>query len=197
MPRDYALEEMARLRQMQRAHCHNPYLCDVVERNIATLIEVRRQTERTRSRQDRIADRITAFSGCMAFIYLHAAWFGIWTLVNLGALGERLVFDPFPFGLLTMVVSLEAIFLSTFVLLSQNRQAEMADRRADLDLQINLLTEHEVTRVLTLVDAIADHLGLEVGNDPEIEELKKDVAPEHVLMELDERAGNVRPAKPD
>src|SRR3954463_11890511 len=102
-------------------------------------------------------------------------------------LGQRWVFDPYPFGLLTMVVSLEAIFLATFVLLSQNRQAEDAEQRAELDLQINLLSEHEITRILTLVDAIADHLGLEAGQDPEIDELKMDVKADAVLKEMEAR----------
>src|SRR3954451_20865894 len=184
MPRGYASEEIERLEKIRDAHCDNPRICKIVEHNIATLLEVRHQTERTRSVQDRIADEITSFSGSLLFIYLHAVWFSIWIGVNLVG---RWAFDPYPFGLLTLIVSLEAIFLSTFVLLSQNRQAEMADRRADLDLQINLLTEYEVTRVLTLVDAIAYHFGLEAGSDPEIEELKKDVAPEQVLRELDVR----------
>jgi uncharacterized membrane protein len=191
MTRKYASDEMERLRQMRLAGGHNPRICAVVERNIAALIEVRRQTERTRGTQNRIADWITAFSGSMGFIYLHAAWFWLWIVVNLGGLGKHLVFDPFPFGLLTMIVSLEAIFLSTFVLLSQNRQAELADRRADLDLQINLLTEYEVTRILTLVDAIADHLGLEPGSDPELDDLKRDIAPEQVLREMDVRSSRV------
>jgi uncharacterized membrane protein len=189
MPRGkHASDEMARLRQLQLECGHNPAICAVVERNIAALAEFRRKAERSKGVQSRIADAITAFSGSVTFIYLHALWFVVWILVNLGGLGQWLVFDPFPFGLLTMIVSLEAIFLSTFVLLSQNRQAELADRRADLDLQINLLTEYEVTRVLTLVDAIADHLGLEPAADPEIDELKKDVAPEQVLKELDVRS---------
>jgi uncharacterized membrane protein len=188
MPRKYASDEMHRLKQMQLAAGHNPRVCSVVERNIAALIEVRRQTERTRRVQSRIADAITAFSGSMPFIYLHAIWFWFWIVANLGGLGPHMVFDPFPFGLLTMIVSLEAIFLSTFVLLSQNRQAEMADRRADLDLQINLLTEYEVTRILTLVDAIADHFGLEPASDPEIDDLKRDIMPEQVLQEIDVRA---------
>jgi len=191
MPRGYASEEIERLEKIRDAHCDNPRICKIVERNIATLLEVRHQTERTRTVQDRIADEITSFSGSLPFIYLHAAWFGIWIGVNLVG---RWAFDPFPFGLLTLIVSLEAIFLSTFVLLSQNRQAEMADRRADLDLQINLLTEHEVTRVLTLVDAIADHLGLAEGEDPEVDELKRDVAPEEVLREIAARAEGVSPA---
>jgi len=85
----------------------------------------------------------------MIFAYVHIVWFGMWILINTGRLGVR-AFDPFPYGLLTMIVSLEAIFLSTFVLISQNRLSEEAERSSDLDLQIGLLTEHELTRVLQL-----------------------------------------------
>src|SRR4051812_34748677 len=145
------------LRQLRLTYLgRDPELVGVIERNIRTLVEVRRQIERSRGRRDRLADAITAWSGSMPFIFVHAAWFAGWIASNLGWLGPRLVFDPFPFGLLTMIVSLEAIFLATFVLLSQNRQAEVAEQRAELDLQINLLSEYELTRVLKLVDAIAD-----------------------------------------
>jgi uncharacterized membrane protein len=171
------------MKAAQLARCRNPNLADVVERNIAAIIEMREQFEQSKTRQDRMADALTAFSGSLTFVYLHAAWFGLWIVLNLGWLGIK-PFDPYPFGLLTMVVSLEAIFLSTFVLVSQNRMGVVADRRADLDLQINLLSEHEVTRLLTLVDAIADHLGLEVGTDAEVDELKRDTAPEMVLEEI-------------
>ena len=121
--------------------------------------------ESKRRVQDRIADAITAFSGSMPFIYLHVAMpaSGSWT-TSAGSAWR--IFDPYPFGLLTMVVSLEAIFLATFVLLSQNRQAEAVEQRADLDLQINLLAEHEITRILTLVDAIADHSGWKRARTP-------------------------------
>ena len=88
-------------------------------------------------------------------VYLHAVWFIVWITINLRWIPGVKPFDPFPFGLLTMIVSLEAIFLSTFVLVSQNRMTVLADKRADLDLQINLLSEYEVTRILTLVDATA------------------------------------------
>jgi uncharacterized membrane protein len=116
----------------------------------------------------------------MPFVYLHLFWIGGWVIYNLGWLGLK-PFDPYPFGLLTMIGSLEAIFLSTFVLISQNRMAAAADKRAELDLQINLLAEHEVTQVLTLTDAIAQHLGVRRGNDPEVEECKTDVDPAAVL----------------
>jgi uncharacterized membrane protein len=96
---------------------------------------------RMRGSQDRIADAITAFAGTMQFVYLHAAWFTVWILCNLGLIGHWAVWDPYPFGLLTMIVSLEAIFLSTFVMVSQNRQAARENVRADLDFETNLRSE--------------------------------------------------------
>jgi uncharacterized membrane protein len=98
-------------------------LANCVRQNMQAIDRYRAQMNRQRTVQDRIADLITRWSGSMAFVYLHIAWFGIWILANTGLLGTK-SFDPFPFGLLTMIVSLEAIFLSTFVLVSQNRQAE-------------------------------------------------------------------------
>ena len=91
--------------------------------------------------EDRAADAITAFSGSMKFVYIHGVWFLVWVLLNVGALGASMVFDEFPFGLLTMVVSLEAIFLATFVMISQNRQAARADIRSDLDFENNVRSE--------------------------------------------------------
>jgi uncharacterized membrane protein len=91
-------------------------------------------------------------------------------------------FDP-SFVILAMVTSVEAIFLSTFILISQNRMAAAADKRADLDLQINLLSEHEVTKLIALVSLIADRMGIRTEVDREVDELKQDVAPEAVLDE--------------
>lgn len=122
----------------------------------------------------------------MYFVYFHIIWFSVWIFINLGFLGIK-PFDPYPFGLLTMIVSLEAIFLSTFVLISQNRISAEADRRADLDLQIGLLTEHELTRVLIMLDAIQDKMGIENDTDEELLELEKNVHPEDVLDEMDRR----------
>src|ERR1051325_11536732 len=91
--------------------------------------------------QDRAADEITNFAGSLKFVYIHSVWFGIWIAVNIGVLGASLKFDKFPFGLLTMIVSLEAIFLSTFVMVSQNRQAARADIRSEIDFETNLRSE--------------------------------------------------------
>jgi uncharacterized membrane protein len=134
--------------------------------------------------EERLADAITDFSGRMYFVYFHIVWFAVWILINLGYLGIK-PFDPYPFGLLTMVVSLEAIFLATFVLISQNRLSAEADRRADLDLQIGLLTEYELTRVLNMLDAIQDKLGIDNDTDQELLDLEKNVHPEDVLEEME------------
>jgi uncharacterized membrane protein len=156
----------------------------VLERNIRALLDRKREEERRRSLQNRIADRITRFSGSMWFVYLHLLAFGAWIVVNLGWTPLP-KFDP-AFVTLAMVASVEAIFLSTFVLITQNRMAAIADRRADLDLQVSLLAEHEVTRLLTLVQAIAQHMGVGTPHDAELPELSKDVLPEKVLDQMDE-----------
>jgi uncharacterized membrane protein len=142
-----------------------------MERNIRTITRLRLQTARERHVQDRLADAITSLSGSMLFVYLHILWFGAWLLVNTGYMGLK-PFDPFPYGLLTMIVSLEAIFLATFVLISQNRFSDAADRRAELDLQIGLLAEHEITRVLQMLEAIQAKLGIENDVDSELADLE-------------------------
>ena len=161
----------------------NPALSKIIERNIRTIIQLRLKASRDRSSQDVAADAVTSFSGSMVFVYLHIAWFSVWVLLNTGRLGVR-PFDPFPYGLLTMVVSLEAIFLSTLVLITQNRLSLESERRADLDLHIGLLTEHELTRVLQMLDAIQDKLGIENHADSELADLEMETKPEDVLAEI-------------
>jgi uncharacterized membrane protein len=112
-------------------------------------------TRRITRRQDRIADSLTAFSGSVSFVYVHIGWFVLWLLINLGVFGAALEFDPFPFGLLTLIVSLEAIFLSTFVLISQNRQTARADVRSELDYETNVRSE-------LWSRAIAEKLGVDL-----------------------------------
>ena len=162
----------------------NPRLANIIEKNIQTIIDLREQAAERRTVQERLADVITEFSGRMSFVYFHVIWFGIWVAINTGIIGLT-PFDPFPFGLLTMIVSLEAIFLATFVLISQNRLSVESDRRANLDLQIGLLTEHELTRALKMLDAIQDKLGIENNNDTDLFDLEQEVRPEDVLAEMD------------
>jgi uncharacterized membrane protein len=165
------------------------HIATAIERNIAIMAKYRQAAERKKSPQERLADTLTGFSGSMLFVYLHVFWFGLWIVLNMGGFGLK-PFDPFPFGLLTLIVSLEAIFLSTFVLISQNRANAVADKRADLDLQIDLFSEHEITRLLILMDAIAEHLGVETGKPPELAELKQEVGLEQVLEEISAQEEN-------
>jgi len=171
-------------RKKKHTQTESIQLAKIIEQNINTIISSRRTAAEQRTTEERLADAITDFSGRMYFVYFHIIWFAVWILINLGYLGIP-PFDPYPFGLLTMVVSLEAIFLATFVLISQNRLSAEADRRADLDLQIGLLTEYELTRVLIMLDQIQDKMGIENDHDQELIDLEKNVHPEDVLKEMD------------
>ena len=169
---------------------------DIMRKNIAAVTKAQRQVTEARTTQGRIADAITTFSGSMAFVYIHAVWFSLWILLNVGLLHIPHVseFDPFPFGLLTLIVSLEAIFLSTFVLISQNRLSQASERRAELDLQVNLLSEQKATKVLEMMDEMAKQLDnmshrFNFKPDPEVQALKVSPEPQEVLAAIDETVG--------
>jgi uncharacterized membrane protein len=160
-------------------------LNSALARNIEALRE-RERRDRGKARfHERLAESITRFTGSIRFVYLHLLLYGFWIVANLGWIGAVEPWDR-SFVVLAMVASVEAIFLSTFVLMSQNRMAAESERRASLDLQINLLAEHEVTKLVTLVSAMAEKMGVECPAPDEIQELKRDVAPEAVLDALEE-----------
>lgn len=167
-------------------------MAHVVSRNIEALVARRRTEEARRTAQERIADTVTRFAGSMAFVWIHVIVYSLWILINLGRLPWLHIprFDP-TFVVLAMEASVEAIFLSTFVLISQNRMAARAEQRADLDLQVSLLAEHEVTRLITLVAAMAQKMGIAEANDPELAELAQDVAPENVLDQMEAHAQKI------
>jgi len=157
-----------------------------LRRNIAALREDREEAERTRTLGERIADRVTAFAGSMYSVLFHFLLYGGWLLYNSGVLPVE-PFDPYPFVMLAMTASVEAIFLTTFVLISQNRNALIEERREDLGLHVSLLTEHEITRLAQLVDLMANRLGVDEREKPELSEIKKEVAPVAVLKSIDEQ----------
>jgi len=162
---------------------HEPAMARIVERNIHALIQERETQENRLSASERVAQRITDFTGSMTCVWLHGAMFGVWILLNLPWFpGPK--FDP-TFVVLAMVASVESIFLSTFILITQNRMMKLADRRADLNLQISLLAEHEVTRLIKMTVEICNHLGLQQVEGNDIGELQQDIRPEKVLETLD------------
>jgi uncharacterized membrane protein len=158
----------------------------VLERNIRALVDRRRREQSKATTQQRVADSITRFTGSMAFVYLHLAAFGFWVVANLHWLPGVPAWDE-SFVVLAMIASVEAIFLSTFVLISQNRIAAEADTRADLDLQINLLTEHELTKVASLLKKMAERLEIAPDARGELEDVARDIAPERVLDEIEKK----------
>jgi uncharacterized membrane protein len=161
-----------------------PGLTSVMDRNITRMQERRAQEERQATLSERMSDAITSFAGSMTFVIIHALAYGIWIAVNVGVVPGLKPFDP-SFVMLAMEASVEAIFLSTFVLISQNRMMSAAAKQSDLDLQINLLAEHELTRLVSLVDAMARKMGVDVADETELAEIKQDVSPEAVLDGLE------------
>lgn len=158
-------------------------MAKIVQRNIEALVERRNRENARKTREDKVADAVTRFAGSMVFVYIHLCLFGFWLLWNVGVLGLK-PFDP-SFVILAMFASVEAIFLSTFVLVSQNRASIQADKRADLDLQVSLLAEHEVTKLIVLVTQIAKQMNIKDANQVELDELAKDVHPEDVMNTME------------
>jgi uncharacterized membrane protein len=158
---------------------------DVVTQNVATIAALEETALAQRSASERLADRISRTVGTSWFALFHIGWFGVWLLVNMGWVPVLPVFDPFPFNFLTLMVSLEAIFLSIFVLVSQNRLTRQADRRTHLDLQINLLAEQESTRTIELLERIADHLKVPLASAPNEGELAKPTNIQDVVTTLE------------
>lgn len=162
---------------------------DVVQQNIETMGQLDEAVRARRTVLDHLVDSITAFCGSLTFIWAHLLWFSLWIAHSLhfGAAS----FDPYPFSLLTFTVSLEAIFLSTFILISQNRELKLIERRSQLDLHINLLTEQENTKMLMMLQRIADKIGADVNQDPDIEVLQQDTQHEKLVEQI-ERASETK-----
>lgn len=137
----------------------------------------------TRSTFERVADGLTAFASSTPFLVIHALWFSAWITWNTGKLG-LMVFDPYPFGFLTMVVSLEAIFLSIFVLMAQGRESKIAELREEITLQVNLRMEEEVTKTLQLVAGLYSRLGHRLGNDPELNAMLQPLDADQIERDL-------------
>lgn len=158
--------------------------CSAIRQNIEAVRKLDEEFTRNRTVSDRIADAIGGFTGSLTFVVIHAISITAWVVWNVAA-PEARRFDPFPFVLLSVMVSCEAIFLSTFVLMKQNRMSKREDMRARLDLQINLLSEREMTLVLQLLQRISTRLGVRLSTE-EIEELSEETSVEALATELRE-----------
>jgi uncharacterized membrane protein len=154
-----------------------------IRRNVDAVVKLEEALQRDRTKADRMADAIASFTGSLKFVALHAAFFGVWIAINLGWAPGIPRFDPYPFMMLSTVVSLEAIFLSTFVLVKQNRMSRREDLRAHLDLQINLLAEREMTVVLQMLEGISNRMGVQPTSEA-IQEFTEETSVEAVAEQL-------------
>ena len=160
---------------------------DTVQKNIDTILKLEKEAIKNLSPVEHLADKVTTFAGSSPFILIHIIWFSGWILMNIGIIPVIKPFDPFPFSFLTLVVSLEAIFLTLLVLMSQNRMTKEADKRAHLDLQINMLDEQETTMILRMVQKITKHLGLEEEIDTPNNDLCEETDITTVAKIIDEK----------
>jgi len=157
----------------------------LTQENIEKVLALERAMLSNTTLANRIADGISRFCGSISFVVLHVVWYAVWIISNKYLpTSER--FDPYPFSFLTLIVSLEAIFLSAFVLIAQNRQGVLSERRSHLDLQINMLAEQENTKMLELLEKIACKVGCEPCEDAEVKALAETVKPEQVARQIEE-----------
>jgi uncharacterized membrane protein len=159
---------------------------DLTQANVKAIQQLEHEASRVRGPMDRFADHVSAFCGSALFFWVHVAWFAGWIAFN--ARPGAGSFDPYPFTFLTLVVSLEAIFLSTFILISQNHAARISERRNQLDLQINLLTEQENTKMLQMLDRIAHAVGVVDDEDPSLQVLEQAMRPDKLAEQIDKAA---------
>lgn len=158
---------------------------DLTQRNVELIRKLEESAKQERTRSDLVAEGIAKFCGSMLFVWVHVVWFGGWILINLVPGLPHI--DPFPYTFLTLVVSLEAIFLSTFILISQNHDAKISERRNHLDLQINLLSEQENTKMISMLQSIATKVGAELDEDVKMRALSEDTQPEKLVQQIEAR----------
>jgi len=158
---------------------------ELTQQNVERVSKLEEAAREQRTATDRIAEAIANFCGSMTFVWVHVIWFGGWILLNVIP-GIRHV-DPFPFTFLTLIVSLEAIFLSTFILISQNLETRLSERRSHLDLQLNMLSEQENTKMIAILISIAEKVGADVSSYPNLEALSEDTLPERLAEQIEAR----------
>ena len=166
-----------------RDESHDASVAEPASQNIAAIASLERQALHERTTLDRVTDAVTAVAGSAAFLVVHAVWFGVWLSLNLT---REPPFDPFPFPLLTLLVSLEAIILTGMVLMTQNRMTRQAEKRAHLDLQVNLLAEQELTTMLKMLTALCERMEVAVpAHEERVVQLLKETDIHELASALD------------
>ncbi len=146
---------------------------------------IKAKSDARRTMVERLADSMTSSFGSIAFLLLNVCLFIAWILINTGKLEGIAVFDPYPFNLLTTIVSLEAIILAVFVLISQNRSIKVDDLREEIHLQINLISEREITKIMKMLTILLENQGIDLSQDPELKKMLRPVSEEEIEKRLE------------
>jgi uncharacterized membrane protein len=178
--------------RQHRPYHHPDSVDELTRQNVQAIVDLEQAAKLQRGVSQRMANAVARFCGTVTFVWLHVAWFGVWIGFNTWP-GIHHV-DPFPFTFLTLMVSLEAIFLSTFILIAQNEETRLTERRNALDLQINLLTEQENTKMLQMLAAIGKKLDVSFDHDPSISALEQATRPDKLAEQI-ERASEAEDGK--
>ena len=158
-----------------------------VSARLKAIESLKKKADAKRSLSEKIADWITAKFGSMNFLLINVVWFVGWLVINNGVIPGIKPFDPFPFTLLTTLVSLEAIILAIFVLMSENRAAKIADLREEVDLQVDMTAESELTKVLYMMKLLLEKNGIDISDDPELADMLKPTSIEHIEQALEKQ----------
>lgn len=161
---------------------------DPMAYNVEAIAKMEREALHERSLGERMSDAITGFIGSISFVVFHILLFVGWGIVNLNFIPGVNAFDPFPFGILTLIVSAEGVFITIFILIGQNRMSRQSDRRAHLDLQVSILAEQEMTMMLRMQQKLCEHFGVDVAIiEAEAEQLMSETDVRHLVGELEEK----------
>ncbi len=172
---------------MQKAKTPAPLLASTekVARKKKTIQSLKAKANAKRTFTERIADGLTSSFGTISFLFLNAIFFAVWILWNMGLIPDLSVFDPYPFSFLTLIVSLEAIFLAIVVLISQNRASKVAELREEMELYVNLYSENEITKMIHLQTLLLAKHGIDISKDKELQTMLKDLPSERIEQELE------------
>lgn len=160
---------------------------ELTEKNVSAIAELEEQAKAQRGIAARVGEAIASACGTLGFAIVHVVLFAGWIAFNSWPGLPHI--DPFPYTFLTLMVSLEAIFLSTFILIAQNEETRLTERRNALDLQINLLAEQENTKMLNMLQSIAKKVGAQLDDDPAVAVLEQATRPERLAEQIDRVTG--------
>ena len=158
---------------------------ETVQRRRRAIKSFKAKADAKRTPVEKFADFLTAKFGTVTFLALNFIWFTVWILINTGKIPSVEMFDPFPFGLLTMIVSLEAIGLAIIVLISQNREARISELREEIELQLNTISETEVTKLINLMALLLEKQGFKIDDDPELKKMLKPIDSAELARQLE------------